>query len=147
MSSRTSWQAGVVTEGNPFRSDLLWWWGLPRRCAPRNDIIFPLFTILSYFIYISFISYSNSLIIITSKKNSGSREPLDFKDPLFYLSSFQLSFCKKPAANRSGLFLYGITKSMQGGGMPALHFVSKQITTDTFVWTISRLFCIILALS
>jgi len=71
-----------------------------------------LFTISSYFIYISFISYSNSLIIITSKKNSGSREPLDFKDPLFYLSSFQIPFRKKARCLPQRAFFCGDVPEM-----------------------------------
>jgi len=41
------------------------------------------------------------------KKGGGSREPLPFidKDPLFYLSSFQIPFREKPAAKSSGFFL------------------------------------------
>ena len=42
-----------------------------------------------------------------NKKGGGSREPLPFvdKDPLFYLSSFQIPFREEPAAKSSGLFL------------------------------------------
>ena len=42
-----------------------------------------------------------------NKKGGGSREPLPFidKDPLFYLSSFQIPFREEPAAESSGFFL------------------------------------------
>jgi len=41
------------------------------------------------------------------KKSGGSREPpqLQSKDPLFYLSSFQIPFREDPAATSSGVFL------------------------------------------
>ena len=50
--------------------------------------------------------------MITSKKNSGSREPLNFNsiDPLFYLSSFQNTLSRKARCLRSGLFLHRISK-------------------------------------
>ena len=48
-----------------------------------------------------YVDYSNN------KKSGGSREPprFQFKDPLFYLSSFQIPFREEPAAKSSGFFL------------------------------------------